>query len=203
MTDQALTIHQGALIQQETRGLGQNPAAVYLSSLESAHSRRTMQTALNTIAAMLAGSNWHTYKAQHGKETADTLCLSFPWHEVRFQHVNAIRAKLAEQFKAATVNKRLSALRGVLGAAFKLGLMDAESYQRAIEIKSVKGETLPAGRSITRGELQALMDACAADLSPAGARDAAILAILYSCGLRRAELVRLDLADFDQRPEHW
>ena len=30
----------------------------------------------------------------------------------------------------------------------------------------------------------------------AGARDGAILALLYSCGLRRAELVGLDVADY-------
>ena len=43
-----------------------------------------------------------------------------------------------------------------------------------------------------------MLDACGNDLKPAGARDAAIIAVLYSCGLRRAELVGLDVADYDQ-----
>ena len=33
--------------------------------------------------------------------------------------------------------------------------------------------------------------------SPKGARDAAIIAILYACGLRRSELVKLNLEDYD------
>jgi site-specific recombinase XerD len=112
--------------------------------------------------------------------------------------VALIRSKLAEKYQPATANKVLSALRGTLKAAWELGQMDAETYQRAANVKGMKGETLPAGRSIASGELQALIDVCAHDQSPAGARDAAIIAILYSCGLRRAELVGLDLADYDR-----
>ena len=47
-----------------------------------------------------------------------------------------------------------------------------------------------------KGELAAMMLACA-DQTPAGVRDAAIIGILYTCGLRRSELVNLDLADYD------
>jgi site-specific recombinase XerD len=43
----------------------------------------------------------------------------------------------------------------------------------------------------------ALVDTCRQDPSGIGARDAALLAVLYSGGLRRAEAVALDLADFD------
>jgi site-specific recombinase XerC len=36
-----------------------------------------------------------------------------------------------------------------------------------------------------------------------GKRDRAILALLIGCGLRRAELVGLELEDFQLREEHW
>jgi site-specific recombinase XerC len=85
-------------------------------------------------------------------------------------------------------NKVLSALRGVLGVAFNLGQMLAEDYQWAVKVKSIRGETLLAGRSITSGEIAALLDVCINDQSPGGTRDAAIIALLYSCGLRWAEL---------------
>jgi len=169
------TLHAGAL--------DRNPAAVYLASLESETSRRTMRGALDTIADLLAGGS-------------DALTL--PWPQVRFQHTAAVRSKLAELYAPATTNKMLSALRGVLGAAFDLGLMGAEDYTRAIKVKGVKGETLPAGRSITPGELSALMLACEGDQSASGVRDGAMIALLYCCGLRRAELVALELADYDQ-----
>jgi site-specific recombinase XerD len=116
---------------------------------------------------------------------------------MRFQHTAAIRSRLAETYAPATANKMLSALRGVLKAAWKLGQMSAEDYHRAREVESIKGERLPAGRSISAGELSALMDTCAQDQGPAGVRDAAIVALLYSCGLRRAELVGLDVEDYD------
>src|SRR5205085_398727 len=53
------------------------------------------------------------------------------------------------------------------------------------------------GRALTSGELHALFAACARDRSDAGIRDAAMLAVLYGAGLRRAELVAIDAHDWD------
>ena len=64
-------------------------------------------------------------------------------------------------------------------------------------MKGVRGETLPAGRALSSGEIAGLLDACADDPSAAGARDAAVIAVLYACGLRRSEVRGLDLADVD------
>ena len=179
MTDRELvTTDQTAIVVQVA---DQNPALVYLAGL-SEGSRRTMRQALDAIAHLVG-------------DGADALTL--PWANLRFQHTAAIRSKLAETYAPTTANKMLSALRGVLKAAWKLGQMSAEDYHRAADLGSVKGETLPAGRSITPGEIAALADACAADQSAAGVRDAAIIGLLYSCGLRRAELVGLDLEDYD------
>ena len=119
------------------------------------------------------------------------------WSALRYQHTQAVRARLAETYAPATTNKMLSALRGVLREAWRLGQMSAEDYHRAADLEAVRGETLPRGRALGTGELRALLHACSADASPAGARDAALLALLYGGGLRRSEAVVLDLADYD------
>ena len=46
-------------------------------------------------------------------------------------------------------------------------------------------------------EIATLIDICRQDDSPAGTRDAALIAILYGTGLRRAEIVSLNLTDYN------
>jgi len=61
----------------------------------------------------------------------------------------------------------------------------------------VRGSTLPAGRSLSAGEVAALVGACQADPSAAGPRDAVILGLGFAAGLRRAEMVALNVNDYD------
>lgn len=162
----------------------ENPGLVYLASL-ALGSRRTMRQALDVIAQILTGG-----RCDH---------RSLPWGLLRFQHTQAVRSALAETYSAATANKMLSALKQTLRAAWSLGYMSAEEYQRAIDLKAIRGE-LPdaaAGRALSFGEWLGLFAACQADASPAGVRDAAIIALLKIAGLRRAEVAGLNLADFD------
>jgi integrase len=120
---------------------------------------------------------------------------TYPWHRLRYRETARVRAQLVERYAPATVNKILSSLRGVLKTCWRLGLMDAETYARAADVANVRATTLPSGRAVERDEVRALFATC--DDSPAGRRDAAMLAILYGGGLRRAELCGLDLDDFD------
>ena len=159
-----------------------NPALVYLASLPSPESRRVMASALNRIADMV--------------KPGATL-EAFPWEALRFEHVNAIRSALMERYKPATVNRHLAALKGVLKAAWRMGLISDADYMRAVDVKGVRGETLPAGRMLDAGEVAAVVAACKADASPAGARDAALLAVLLAGGLRRAEVVALNVEDYN------
>ncbi len=176
-----------------------NPVIVYLASLTE-NTRKTMEHSLIVITRILNGDRCQHPERDGRKRVMCECCdpLRIPWGDVRREHTQALRAKLAERYEPAGANTRLSALRGVLKEAWLLGQMDAELYHRAIEIKPVKGEKLPSGRHIKRRELQKLFNVCAKDERTAGRRDAAIIAVLYGGGLRRSEVVKLDRSDYDR-----
>ena len=162
--------------------LAQNPAAVYVAGL-SPGSRRTMRGALDTVAELLSG----------GRCDARSL----DWSRLRFQHVAAVRSRLLSRYAASTVNKHLSAIRGTLKAAYRLGQITGDEYRKAAEVESVSVETEPAGRMLSAEEIAALLAASADDPSLAGARDAAMIALWAVTGLRRAEMVALDSEDYN------
>lgn len=162
-----------------------NPALVYLASLKSDHSKRAMRQSLAVIAGIVLPG---------------CAVEAFPWHLLRYQHTQALRVKLADTTGAPSANRHLYALRGVLKEAWRLGLMSADDYQRAVDLKPVRGEKAQQaekGRHLTQGEFAALLGACL-DGTNAGIRDAAIIAVGYIAGLRRAELAGLLFSDFDQ-----
>jgi integrase/recombinase XerD len=183
-TPRALVVSPGPapLVLVRAGALDRNPAAVYLAGLPSPQSQRTMRQALSEIAELVTG---------------EPNPLLVKWHALRFQHTAALRAALARKHRAATANKVLSALRGVLKAAHSLDLMSSSDYRRALAFKGVSGSTLPRGRALAAGEIAALLEACAQDESAAGARDGALIALLRAGGLRRAEVCALEVADYD------
>ncbi len=170
------------LLFTDSRPLARHPAVVYLASL-SESSRRTMFQALDTIARLLTDGQLDVF--------------SLNWSALRYEHAASVRAQLAEKYKPATANKMLSALRQVLHHAWTLGLISENDYVRARSIESFKGDPSPTGRDLDAREIEALMEACETDPSPAGARDAAIIAVMYATGIRRRSVVRLDRQDYD------
>lgn len=174
------TIPTAEIVPVEARPVDQHPVVVYITGL-SEGSRRTMIQALDVAAdIMLPGSD----------------ALGFPWTTIGWQHVQALRSILAERYSPATANKTLSAVRGTLKAAWRLRLIDSETYHRAADVQRVSGTRLPAGRALTASEVTALFMAAASDTTPAGRRDAALLAVAFGCGLRRAEISALEIGDY-------
>jgi site-specific recombinase XerD len=155
-----------------------NPAQAYLLSLNSPRSRQTMKSFLGIIARILGAA---------GLED----CL---WGALRRHHVQAIVALLQDADKApATINTYLSALKGVATEAWMLKLMDAESCEHIRRVRNVRGSRLPRGRALPREEIRALFGVCDEDKKVIGLRDAAILGVMFGGGLRRSEVVGLDL----------
>ncbi len=158
-----------------------DPLRAYLDGLTSAASRTTAIKRLRAVARLVAVPDY----------------AALPWGQLRAHHVAFIKARLVEAEAApATVNLTLAVLRGIARQARDFSLMTDEEYRRITEVKPHKGTRLPPGRHVRAGELRALVEACARDKTPAGVRDAAMLACLYVGGLRRAELAAL-------KPEHY
>ncbi len=76
-----------------------------------------------------------------------------------------------------------------------LRLMDVESFQHIRAVRNLRGTRLPSGRALPPEEIRALFTVCEADRSCLGPRDAAMLAVILGCGLRRSEAVGTDIRD--------
>ena len=166
-----------------------HPAAVYLSSL-SEGSRRTMLSSLNAIARLLT------------EEECDAFSLD--WSKLRYHHTAAVRTALKQRLAPTTTNKMLVALRRVLTEAYRLDLIDANDFHKAVDISNVKGTGKLRGRALTTSEIESLIECCyeqggamSSTSSAIAKRDAAVIAILRCGGIRRQELVRLQIADLD------
>lgn len=160
-----------------------DPYHVYLDSLTSPESRRTMRGCLDRLAKLLTGDEAATGAGQ-------------PWHLLRYEHTVRIRSLLTDRgWSPAYVNKHLVALRRVLKEAWRLGQTSAEDYARASDLAPVRQTRLPTGHHVPKEVVGAALSTC--DDSTAGIRDAALIATLYSTGCRRAELAGLMLADYD------
>lgn len=177
-----MSIETNEITIQEPIALDQNSCAIYLAA-RTGNSRRTMKYALEKAAQILIGS-------------PDPLDV--PWWNLRYQHVAAVRSTLTDSYSPATVNLVITGVRGVLKECWRLNLIPESDYRKAIDIDGVRGERLPAGRALTVGEVTAILGACWNDDSPAGVRDGAIISVLYAAGLRRAEIVGLDIEDYDR-----
>jgi site-specific recombinase XerD len=117
----------------------------------------------------------------------------YPWGDVRFELARGVAGKLAETgLSPASINKSLVALRGVLETAWRQGELPDEEYRRIV-IKNVKGKRLPAGHALDESDLSEMSHA----LDKASLRDAALIVVLYGCGLRRVEAARLQRSDYD------
>jgi site-specific recombinase XerD len=158
-----------------------HPVDSYLLRL-SESSRRGMRIALNNLAEIASGERVDAYE--------------FDWASVRYADTIRIREQVAKRFSLHTANYHLCALRGVLRECWRLELMTHAEYASAVDFGQVRGDHSDAGRVLSLEELVKLFRACQEDKTAAGVRDAAILAVLYGCALRRAELVGLAVGSY-------
>lgn len=168
---------------------GMQPAGAYLAHLTTKAGQRTMRGALELAASLLSG----------GRSSAETL----PWHLLRAEHVDALRALLlntpsrkGEPYSPGTINKVLAAVRGVAERAWMMGAMDGEILARIRKVDGVKHTAVQTGRALSPEELRIFLTH---DGSPVAVRDVAAAVLFYAGGLRRAELAALRFEHYDPR----
>lgn len=184
MTKQALVHQPRPLVEPAPIGINraEHPVAVYLAQLGK-DSRPAMKSGLAKIAALI--------------DRRATL-WSLPWHELRIQHTKALRAVLIENYSERTVNRMLSALRGVLKVAWQLEQIETDAYQRALDFEGMKTSDLaPAGRSVLLDEVCLILRTAASQDPPRGWRDQALFIVMFAGGLRRQETAALDTTRYD------
>lgn len=154
-----------------------HPAVVYLATLSTPASRRAMVGALRLIAVAFG-------VAVH----------AVPWAEITFARVSLLRTWLGQHYAPSTANLALCGLRGVLRTCVRLGLMTRDAMLGAVDVAPVRGSRVRPGRALEREEIRRLFAAAAARGPRKGARDVALLALIYGGGLRRAEIAALTIA---------
>jgi integrase len=161
----------------------------YLASRDSERSAQTMREGLERVAKLL------------GRQPE-----AVPWHRMTYAETSAIRAALLRaNYSLDTVRVTLSALRGVLRQANRLGLMSGNDLAGAINLERIHGKRLPAGRDLSNEEIAKLHAYCVArgpsavewPASAYGAFLSATFALLIGAGLRATEASRLTVKGYD------
>ncbi|WP_440877064.1 tyrosine-type recombinase/integrase [Thalassotalea sp. PLHSN55] len=158
-----------------------SPSYLYLISLDSAGSRKTMASCLNFVARFFGVDNH----------------INMAWEHLTYESVCAIRTTLINTNSApSAINLKITAIKQVCKAAFRISLMSADSYEKIKLVERVKGKRVRTQRIITTAEIQQYLKACD-DNSFMGLRDAVIFLLMIGCGLRRAEVVKIMIEDIN------
>lgn len=127
--------------------------------------------------------------------------FSFDWSSLRYPDIMDIRAWLVENWKPESVRLALTVLKGILETSYDLQLLTADDLMRAIKptkFKVKKNINAATGRMLTPEEIAALLKTCQKGERNRAIRDAAILMLMVSCGLRREEVTTLQFTEYDQ-----
>ena len=107
-----------------------------------------------------------------------------------------LRALAAENYRASSASRRLSAIRGFYRHLTDIRHRDDNPAQQQTAPK----RQMPLPKLLGEDEVAALLDA-PDDATPLGLRDRAMLELMYACGLRVSELLALSLRDLSPDAE--
>ena len=153
-----------------------------LNSLRSPGSRRAYEFALNEFIG------WYCSEPR-----------------LAFNRIVVLRYRLTLEGRglaASTINQRLAAVRRLAFEAAECGLLSPELAAGIARVKGVKQLGRRSGNWLSPDQCSGLLKTINGNDLRAK-RDHAMISTLIGCGLRRSELVSLELADVQIRQQHW
>lgn len=160
-----------------------NPAHLYLATLSKGRSQQNVARILNQIARF------------YGFPNLDQC----PWQKIGYPEVVLLKNRLSEEGKSpATINLRISLLKGVAFQSWAQSLIDDHIWMTIKSIKGVRGSRVEKGRALQRKEMAKLVFHCEEEKTLKGIRDAAIFMLGAGCGFRWAEIVNLRIDGVDK-----
>ncbi len=188
----------------------QSAAESYIRQLESAQSQKTARRTLARIARAFCGIAETNPEAgsllsddrQLAIQRDEYLIEHYPWGRMSKDLIVATLHKIVkdrqEPLSPNTHRLYLSMLKGVAKAALEKKQMSVETYQIIKAIKAGRGSRILKGRALSTEEQCNAITVVEDDDSKVGVRDTAMIEVFISTGVRRVELVAMQLSDFDQ-----
>ena len=153
-----------------------------LNSLTSPGSRRVYQFAINQFIT------WYCSEPR-----------------LAFNRIVVVRYRMyleSRRLAANTINQQLAAVRRLAHEAADAGLLSPDLAAGISRVKGVKQLGQRSGNWLSLEQSSEVLSRARGDLMREK-RDYAMLALLFGCGLRRSELVGLEMSDVQKRQEHW
>lgn len=117
-----------------------------------------------------------------------------PWYAVSSDMFSDLVGRWTDDrdLANATIRSYMHAVRGIARACFRARLMAMEDYHHILEVSFPRGRNMVGrGRAVEDDYRDRLISVCMQDERVQGVRDAAIIALLFGSGVRRAEVAGL------------
>ena len=155
-----------------------DPVEQYKLRLNSPASSRTLESRIKVCARI-----WHC-KTRHG----------IVWEKINKSHVlGLIKTMVHEKKKLATIKVTLSFLKGVIREAYDLDIVTSENFNKIMSVRPPRGEQVAHGKALGITAIHTLFSFLDILDDPIGTRDNAIVKLLITTGLRRAEVTHIEL----------
>lgn len=114
-----------------------------------------------------------------------------------------LRADIGARYAPASANRMIATVRAIMQVCVRRGTMTRDAYERAVDIRPIRGSRVTRGRHMEGSELATAfrsVEAAAEAGSIHARRNLATLGLCYGAGLRRAEAVGIELRDLEHAP---